>query len=89
MFDRMRADIRAVKERDPAATSTFTVVLNYPGLHAIWWHRLTHRLDERRLAELGSQATDGGLHRLTEGVERLVPDALKDFFRRHDSALSA
>jgi serine O-acetyltransferase len=44
MFDRMRRDIRAVKERDPAATSTLTVVLNYPGLHAIWWHRLTNRL---------------------------------------------
>ena len=46
MFDRMRQDIRAVKERDPAAVSTFTVVLNYPGLHAIWWQRLTHRLSD-------------------------------------------
>jgi serine O-acetyltransferase len=46
MFDRMRRDIRAVKERDPAATTTFTVVLNYPGLHAIWWHRLTRRLND-------------------------------------------
>ena len=46
MFDRMRRDIRAVKERDPAAVSTFSVVLNYPGLHAIWWHRLTHRLSD-------------------------------------------
>ncbi len=44
MFSRIRDDIRAVKERDPAATSTMSVVLNYPGLHALWWHRLTHRL---------------------------------------------
>lgn len=39
MFERMREDIQAVKERDPAAKSTVSVLLNYPGLHAIWWHR--------------------------------------------------
>jgi serine O-acetyltransferase len=47
MFDRMREDIRAVRERDPAATSAASIVLNYPGLHAIWWHRLTHRMNGR------------------------------------------
>lgn len=41
MFDRMREDVRAVKERDPAAVSTWSVLLNYPGLHAVWWHRVT------------------------------------------------
>ena len=44
MFGRIRQDIRAVKERDPAATSTASVLLNYPGLHAIWWHRADHWL---------------------------------------------
>jgi serine O-acetyltransferase len=44
MFERISRDIAAVRERDPAATSTLSVVLNYPGLHAIWWHRFTHRL---------------------------------------------
>jgi len=44
MFSRIRDDIAAVKERDPAATSSVSVLLNYPGLHAIWTHRLTHRL---------------------------------------------
>lgn len=44
MFDRIRADIQAVMERDPAATSTASVLLNYPGLHAIWAHRLNHWL---------------------------------------------
>jgi len=39
VFERMREDITAVKERDPAAKSTASVLLNYPGLHAIWWHR--------------------------------------------------
>jgi len=44
MFALVREDIQAVKERDPAATSTLSVVLNYPGLHAVWWHRLNHLL---------------------------------------------
>ena len=44
LFRRIRDDIRAVKERDPAATSTVNVLFNYPGLHAIWWHRVNHRL---------------------------------------------
>ena len=43
-FDRIREDIQAVKERDPAATSTASVLLNYPGLHAIWAHRVNHWL---------------------------------------------
>lgn len=60
MFDRMRADIRAVKERDPAATSTASVLFNYPGLHAVWWHRVDHWLWQRGrkgLARFLSQLT--------------------------------
>ncbi|HET6497864.1 MAG TPA: serine O-acetyltransferase [Coriobacteriia bacterium] len=44
MFERAREDIQAVKERDPAAVSTWSVLLNYPGLHAVWWHRQTNWL---------------------------------------------
>ncbi len=44
MFSRIRRDIRAVFERDPAARSVIEVLLNYSGLHAIWWHRAAHRL---------------------------------------------
>ena len=44
MFERFRDDIRAVKERDPAATSTISVLLNYPGLHSLWFHRINHWL---------------------------------------------
>ena len=40
----MRRDVAAVRERDPAARSTSEVVLCYPGLHAVWAHRLAHRL---------------------------------------------
>lgn len=43
-FQTLRDDIRAVFERDPAARTTLEVVLLYPGLHAIWGHRLAHWL---------------------------------------------
>jgi serine O-acetyltransferase len=44
MFDRLRADIAAVMERDPAATSAWSAYFHYPGLKAVRWHRLTRRL---------------------------------------------
>lgn len=37
-------DIRAVRERDPAAQTYAEVVLAYPGLHAVWAHRPIHQL---------------------------------------------
>ncbi len=42
MWERIRNDIRVVFARDPAATGFWEVVLCYPGLHAIWWHRISH-----------------------------------------------
>ena len=42
MFEQMRRDVRTVLERDPAARSALEVVLCYPGVHAIWLHRLAH-----------------------------------------------
>lgn len=44
MFARIRKDIQSVFERDPAARSTLEVILCYPGLHALWFHRLAHWL---------------------------------------------
>ena len=44
MFAQMRDDIHAVFERDPAARSTLEVVMTYAGLHAIWGHRIAHKL---------------------------------------------
>lgn len=44
MWKQMKEDIDAVFERDPAARSTFEVVLTYSGLHAIWGHRIAHKL---------------------------------------------
>src|SRR6266545_1973060 len=45
----MRRDIRAVLERDPAARSRLEVVLCYPGLWAVWGHRIAHALWHARL----------------------------------------
>jgi serine O-acetyltransferase len=44
MFERMREDIQSVFHRDPAARTAFEVVTCYPGLHAVWLHRLAHAL---------------------------------------------
>ncbi len=38
----MKEDIRAAMDRDPAARSAFEVLVLYPGLHALWWHRVAH-----------------------------------------------
>ena len=41
---RLREDLAAAKLRDPAINSSTEVILGYPGMHAIWAHRLTHRM---------------------------------------------
>lgn len=43
-FSRMREDIQAVFERDPAARNTVEVLLAYPGVHAIWLYRAANWL---------------------------------------------
>ncbi|HVC32955.1 MAG TPA: serine O-acetyltransferase [Chloroflexota bacterium] len=40
-------DVQAIFERDPAATNLLEVLLTYPGLHALLFHRLAHRLHRR------------------------------------------
>ena len=44
MFNAIREDIRSIFERDPAARSTLEIVTCYPGVHAMMFHRLAHRL---------------------------------------------
>ncbi|PWB57956.1 MAG: serine O-acetyltransferase [Nitrosomonadales bacterium] len=44
MFKHLREDIAVVFERDPAARSRLEVLTAYPGVHAVLFHRLTHRL---------------------------------------------
>jgi serine O-acetyltransferase len=40
MFDRLREEIACIRERDPAARSSWEVLTCYPGLHAVMLHRL-------------------------------------------------
>jgi len=47
MWQRLREDIQCVFERDPAARSTREVLTAYPGLHAVWLHRISHALWQR------------------------------------------
>jgi serine O-acetyltransferase len=44
MLNTIREDIHCILERDPAARGWVSVALLYPGLHAVWAHRLAHRL---------------------------------------------
>ncbi|HLJ54454.1 MAG TPA: serine O-acetyltransferase EpsC [Chthonomonadaceae bacterium] len=52
MFSRLKEDIQAILAQDPAAESTWQV-LTYPGLHAVWAHRVAHWLWKRRLRVIG------------------------------------
>jgi serine O-acetyltransferase len=47
VFTKIRRDIQAVRERDPAARSTFEVLLCYPGVHALAFHRVAHAVWRR------------------------------------------
>ncbi len=69
MLAAIRQDIRAAKERDPAVPTTLEVILAYPGVHAIWGHRISHwlwkrgaRVTARTLAELTRILTGVDIH---------------------------
>ncbi len=53
MFSRLREDIACVRERDPAARSTWEVLTCYPGLHALVMHRVAHACWTRGFHWLG------------------------------------
>ena len=42
MFDRLKEDIRCVKDRDPAARSSIEIMLLYPGFKAVRMYRKAH-----------------------------------------------
>ncbi|MCW5635013.1 MAG: serine O-acetyltransferase [Rubrivivax sp.] len=69
MFERLREDIACIRERDPAARSTFEVLTCYPGLHALVLHRWAHacwtsglRWPGRFISNLGRWATGIEIH---------------------------
>ncbi len=67
MFKRLRDDVRAVAERDPAAHSKLEILLCYPGLHAVLWHRVAHAVWKRGFRLLAR--TISNVNRLVTGIE--------------------
>ena len=44
-FTKIKEDIQTIYEKDPAATSLLEVLLCYPGFHALFMHRIAHKLN--------------------------------------------
>ena len=66
-FENLRADVRAAKANDPAARSSFEVLLTYAGVHALSWHRAAyflHKIKLKLLARIVSQ-----ISRFFTGIE--------------------
>lgn len=64
-----RRDLQATLDRDPAARSAIEVALLYPGLHAVWAHRVSHKLwlhhryfAARAISQLGRAITGIEIH---------------------------
>jgi serine O-acetyltransferase len=69
MLAAIRRDIAVAKQRDPAAPTTLEVILAYPGVHAVWGHRISHwlwkrgaRVVARTLAEFTRIVTGVDIH---------------------------
>ncbi len=82
MISTIRQDIHAIFERDPAVRSVPEILLCYPGLHAVWGHRLTHWLWQHRLRLLARWVSH--VFRFLTGIE-IHPGATigPDFFIDH------
>ena len=53
MFDKIRYDLRSIKERDPAARNCAEVFFLYSGFHAVFWYRLSHFFYRHKLLFFG------------------------------------
>jgi len=67
LFRALREDIRTVFAKDPAARSRLDVVFCYPGLHALWFHRLAHFLWRHKLRFLARLLSH--ISRFLTGIE--------------------
>lgn len=81
MLERIREDVRAVLDRDPAARNVLEVLCCYPGLHALWLHRVAHaqwnsgfKLAGRLLSHLSRFLTGVEIHPGAEIGRRVVID---------------
>ena len=86
MFKSMAEDINTVFARDPAARSRLEVICCYPGLHALWSHRIAHFLWQRRLKLLARLLSH--LNRFLTGIE-IHPGARigRRFFIEHGAGV--
>jgi len=82
MLQTIGEDIQVVKERDPAARTTLEILLCYPGLHAVWFHRAAHGLWRAGLKTAGRWLSHVG--RFLTGIE-IHPGAVigRRFFIDH------
>jgi len=82
MFKRLKEDIQCVFDRDPAARTTLEVLTNYPGLHAIKVHRVSHWLWNANVKWLARQIST--ISRWLTGIE-IHPGAIigRRFFIDH------
>lgn len=67
MFSRLKSDLSIVFDRDPAARSYWEIITTYPGVHAILFHRLAHRLWKLKLYWFGRAISHIG--RFFTGIE--------------------
>ncbi len=67
MLKTLREDIQTVFAKDPAARSVPEVIFCYPGLHALWFHRLAHYLWLRKLQFLARFVSH--ISRFLTGIE--------------------
>ncbi|WP_458405816.1 serine O-acetyltransferase [Methanobrevibacter sp.] len=67
MFDRLKSEIKAIKQKDPAARSTLEIFLCYPGFYALLFHRVSHWLWNHSLKLLARM--NSNLARFITGIE--------------------
>lgn len=63
----IKYDIQSALERDPAARKPLEILLAYPGLHAVWGHRITHWLWQRNFKLIARWLSH--LNRFLTGIE--------------------
>jgi serine O-acetyltransferase len=86
VFKTLREDIQTVFAKDPAARTTLDVIFCYPGLHALWLHRVAHFLWQHRLQFLARLLSH--ISRFLTGIE-IHPGARigKRFFIDHGAGV--
>jgi len=67
MFKTLKEDIQTVFAKDPAAKNIIEVILCYPGLHAIWLHRIAHWFYKKKMYTIARIISH--INRFLTGIE--------------------